>query len=194
MQLGARKSLDANDQAGIARGYTPQELVAYAIANGAPDMFGQLPSAGDLEPQVVGLLAFPAGSTSSPYPRGTDPGVQPIEVPSGPVDVWFAFDDANTAALDLQVNQFKLSTASMGFDTIPAQNLAVGNGFVGPDFGNANVGFTHLAALDLSGSDVGTYYFLRVYVNDGDHTEDTEIPNDGTGPPMRDYFTLKVVP
>ncbi|MCO5214009.1 MAG: amidase family protein [Caldilinea sp.] len=29
--------IDANDQAGIARGYTPQELVAYAIANGAPD-------------------------------------------------------------------------------------------------------------------------------------------------------------
>ena len=33
-----------------------------------------------------------------------------------------------------------------------------------------------------------------IYLDDGDHNALTEIPNDGTTSPMRDYFTLLIVP
>lgn len=170
------------------------DILEQWIISGAPDMFGNLPDPGDLEPQVIGLLAFPAGAQTGPYPRGTDPGVQPIEVPAVAIDVWFAFQDDAVAPLNLQYNKFKISTSSNAFDTVPEQPLVVGNGPSGPDFGGATTVFTHKAAIDLAGAAPGTYYFLRTYVNDGAHTDPTEVPDDGTGPPMKDYFTLIVVP
>ncbi|HOP45262.1 MAG TPA: hypothetical protein PLA11_17185, partial [Flavobacteriales bacterium] len=126
------------------------QKISQWIQNGAPDMFGNLPTPGNTEPQVVGLLAFPAGTTTQPYPRGTDPGVQPIEVPAAAVDVWFAFMDDATAPQDLQYDRFKISTSSNGFDDVAEQDLVVSAGFSGPDLGNSTTTFTHKAAIDLT--------------------------------------------
>ncbi len=164
------------------------------IQNGAPNMFGQPPSLGNLEPQVTGFLVLPSGNTSNPYPRGEDEGVQPIEVPAASVDLWFSFTDDSTAPDALGYNKVKLATSVLGFATVPELPMTTGSSLSGPDFGNSNSTFTHRATMDLSGYASGTQLFVRVYVQDTDHDSTTEVPNDGTGSPMVDYFTLKIVP
>lgn len=164
------------------------------IEGGALDMFGNAPSLGNLEPQVSGFLAFPPGNTTTPYPRGTDPGVQPIEVPAAGVDLWFEFDDDSTAAASLAYNKIKVSTSQFDFDAAPEQDLVISGPILALNFSNTAGSFTHKASVDLSGYAVGSYLFVRAYVNDGDHAANTEIPSDGTGEPMLSYFTLLIVP
>lgn len=164
------------------------------IEGGAKDMFGSSPSLGNLEPQVIGFLAFPSGNTTTAYPRATGSGVQPIEVPAGAVDLWFSFTDDSTAVTALTYNTYKLGTSQFDFDALPEQSLNMSSSITASDFGNSSATFTHKAALNLSGYAAGTYLFVRVYVNDGDHTANTEVPDDGTGEPMLSYFTLKITP
>lgn len=164
------------------------------IQSGAPNMFGQPPSLGNLEPQVNGFLVYPAGNTSDPFPRGADPGVQPVEVPAAGVDLWFAFTDDQTGAADLGYNKVKIATSVLGFATVPELQLESGSSLTGPDFAGSSAAFTHRTTVDLSGYPSGTQLFVRVYVDDGDHDGPTEVPNDGTGPPMLDYFTLRIMP
>lgn len=175
-------------------GATYVNAIRQWIQDGAKDMFGNAPALGNLEPQAVGLLCFPAGSTSNPYPRATGSGVQPIAVPAGNVDLWFAFADDHTAPQDLQVNTWKLTNVPANFAAVPALPFSMGQTITGPDFGGGTVPFTHKAALDLNAYPNGTVLFVRAYVNDGDHAQPTEIPNDGTGAPMLAQFTLIIVP
>ncbi|MCB0770907.1 MAG: hypothetical protein KDC00_10935 [Flavobacteriales bacterium] len=163
------------------------------IATGARDMFGALPSEGNLEPQVAGMLAFPAGNTSSPFPRGDAAGVQPIEVPAGTIDLWFAFSDDATESDALTYNKLKVATQTTAFETVPELPLVVNATISGPDFSNSNTTFTHRVQLMLGTYAPGTTLFVRVYVDDGSHDGPTEIPNDGTSSPMLDYFTLRIV-
>jgi len=163
------------------------------IANGAKDMFGGSPGVGNLEPQVTGILAFPAGSNNNPYPRGTEEGVQPIEVPGGTVDLWFAFSDDATASTALTYNKVKITTSTSAFETVPELELITSSSITGPDLGNSSTTFTHRVQLSLGTYPAGTTLFVRVYVDDGDHAAPTEIPNDGTTAPMMDYFTLRIV-
>lgn len=177
----------ANEQAYI-------NAITAWIQGGARDMFGQPPSSGDLQPQVIGLLAYPAGTSNAAYPRGTDAGIQPIEVPAGPVDLWFAFADDQTAANALGVNQYRITTSTAAFPTASAAAFQIGSTIIGPDFGNSSTAFTHKATLDLSTYSAGTVLFVRAYVSDGDDGSITEIPNDGTEAPMLNYFTLRITP
>ena len=168
--------------------------IASWIQNGAPNMFGQPPGQGNLEPQVSGFLVLPAGNTSSPYLRSEGEGVQPIEVPAANVDLWFALTDDETATADLTYNKVKVATSVLGFATVPELAVSTGATMTGPEFNGSNATFTHKASLDLSGYASDTQLFIRVYVDDGDHEGPTEVPNDGTGSPMVDYFTLKIIP
>lgn len=168
--------------------------IASWIQNGAPNMFGQPPSLGNLEPQVTGFLVLPAGNTGSPYPRGQGEGVQPIEVPAANVDLWFALTDDETATADLAYNKVKIATSVLGFATVPELALSTGASMNGPEFSGSNSLFTHKVSFDLSSYASGTQLFVRVYVDDGDHDGPTEVPNDGTGSPMLDYFTLRITP
>ena len=163
------------------------------INAGAKDMFGNSPTLGNLEPQVTGMMAFPAGNTTLPYPRGTGSGVQPIEVPAAGVDLWFSISDDSTAANAITYNKLKISTQQFDFSSVPEQDLVISGPINGLDFSNASTTFTHKAALSLGAYPVGSYLFVRVYINDGDHTVNTEIPDSGTGAPMLSSFTLLFV-
>lgn len=162
------------------------------IASGARDMFGRPPGQGNLEPQVTGILAFAGGSSSSPYARGVGEGIQPIVVPAGAVDLWFAFSDDSTPATALTHNKVKVAMATGAFEAVPDLDLQTGTAITGPDLGNSTTTFTHKVQLQLGAHAPGTVLFVRVYVRDGDHELATEIPNDDTGVPMSNYFTLRV--
>ena len=189
MPLGLPEDSDwpANQQAYI-------NAINQWIQGGARDMFGELPSSGNLQPQASGMLAFPAGTTTVAFPRGTDAGVQPIEVPTGNVDLWFAFADDATPPNELQVNTYRISTSISLFPAMPFAALQTGASINGLDFGNSATSFTHKASLDLSSYSSGTVLFVRAYVSDGSSDTPTEIPNDGTQQPMLNYFTLRITP
>lgn len=161
------------------------------IATGAKDMFGNPPTLGDLEPKVTGMLAFAAGTTTNPFPRGNGEGVQPIQVSGSAIDLWFAFSDDGTASSALTYNKVKVATTS-NFETVPELSLTTSNTLSGPDFSSATVAFTHKVQLPLGTYPTGTVLFVRVYVDDGAHAGPTEIPNDGTTAPMLNYFTLRI--
>ena len=120
--------------------------------------------------------------------------MQPIEVPAASVDLWFALSDDETATNDLAYNKVKIATSVLGFATVPELGLTTGATMSGPEFSGSNTTFTHKTSIDLSGYASGTQLFVRAYVDDGDHDGPTEVPNDGTGSPMVDYFTLKITP
>jgi len=162
------------------------------IATGAKDMFGALPTQGNLQPQVTGVLAFAAGSSTNPFPRGEGEGVQPIEVAGGTIDLWFAFADDETASSALTYNKVKLAASTTAFEAVPELDLVTSSTIIGPDLSNSSTSFTHRLQLSLATYPPGTTLFIRVYVDDGDHNGPTEIPDDGTTSPMLDYFTLRI--
>ncbi|MBP6311551.1 MAG: hypothetical protein KA408_04725 [Flavobacteriales bacterium] len=162
------------------------------IASGAKDMFGNTPTPGNLEPQVIGVLAFAAGATNNAFPRGDGEGVQPIEVSGSAIDLWFAFSDDETASNALTYNKVKVATTISEFGTVPELTLITSNSVSGPDLGNTATTFTHKVQLQLGAYSPGTVLFVRVYVDDGAHSAPTEIPNDGTTAPMLNYFTFRI--
>lgn len=185
LELGENSDWPANRE-------TYRAVINNWIATGAKDMFGNPPTLGDLEPQVTGMLAFPAGATTNPFPRADAAGVQPIEISGGSIDLWFAFTDDGTASSALTYNKVKIATATAAFETVPEMSLVTSSSLTGPDFGNANTTFTHRLQLPTSNYPVGTVLFVRVYVDDGAHNGPTEVPNEGTTSPMLDYFTLRI--
>lgn len=164
------------------------------IQGGALNMFGQAPGLGNLEPQVTGFLVLPQGNTTNPYQRADGEGVEPIVVPAANVDLWFALNDDETTLADLSYDKMKIATSVLGFATVPELAMTTGATLSGADFSGSNTLFTHKTSVDLSIYAPGTQLFVRVYVDDGDHDGPTEVPNDGTGSPMVDYFTLMIMP
>lgn len=162
------------------------------IATGARDMFGRPPSQGNLQPQATGILAFAAGSSSNPFPRGAGEGIHAIQVPAGAIDLWFAFSDDTTPASALTYNKVKVAVAGSSFEAVPELSLQTGSTISGTDMGNSTATFTHKVQLALGNHAPGTVLFVRVYVQDGDHDSPTEIPDDATGAPMSNYFTLRI--
>ncbi|HNU55639.1 MAG TPA: hypothetical protein PKN30_03550 [Flavobacteriales bacterium] len=162
------------------------------IASGAPDMFGQLPGAGGLQPQVSGILALPAGVTHGAYPRGIGEGIPPIEVPASEVDLWFAFSDDRTPVGAFSHNKAKLTTAGGSFESVPELELHTDATLTGPDFGNTTTRFSHRVRIDLSGFAPGSILCVRVYVQDEDHDTPVEIPGNGVQGTMANYFSLRI--
>ena len=101
--------------------------------------------------------------------------------------------DIITEAQALTYNKVKVVTAGAAFEAVPELPLQIGSTITGPDLGNTSTTFTHKVQVPLGDHAPGTVLFVRVYVQDADHDTPTEIPDDGTGAPMSNYFTLRVV-
>ena len=172
---------------------TYKDLIDDWIRRGAPDSYGNLPGPVNIKPQVVGILAFPAGSTSNPYQRKPG-GNPPISIPyKASLDIWFAFTDDQTDVADFKLTAMKSSYDLFDFSNAMDYSLSPGTPFTANDFWGNSVSYTHKASLSLPKSDsIGTYLFLRTYLQDDIQDDTTEIPNKGTNDIMRSYFTLKV--
>ncbi len=168
------------------------ELIKNWIDAGAPDTYGNLPGPVNLNPQVIGIMAFNSGSTTNPLPR-EGAGATPIMIPPGsPVDIWLALTDDQT-----NVNDFKLTNLKASYDLFDFTNaiefkLNAGNSLSGMDFWGNTVSYTHKATISFPSDTTGTFIFLRAYLRDDIQNDTTEIPNNGTAAIMRANFSLKV--
>lgn len=163
------------------------------INNGAKDMYGNDPVIGNPNPTVTGFQVYANNTTTSPYSRAPGAGIQPILVPRANVDLWFSVDDDATPASGMTLNEIKIDTAMFEFDAVSPQNLNVSSGFMANDFSGSSVAFTHKFDFDATTYPSGSLVFVRVYIQDADHTTPAENPSDGSSRPTLYLFTLFIL-
>jgi hypothetical protein len=164
------------------------------ILGGAKDMFGNpAPSAGaDFPPQVMGLLAFPAGNISNPYQRVDGEALSPIQIDAANVDLWVYWTDDQTPAEELSATIIKWSESSSDFEFASTSNMNISGPLSGPDFSNNTVQYLHKATIDFSGLSPGETFFIRCYASDGEQEQTTEVPNNGSSDLVTAIFVLQI--
>lgn len=163
------------------------------INNGALDIYGNVPTIGNLQPNIIGIVAFYGGNIIQPYDRinGSD---SPIGVPANTVvDLWFAVSDDETSANQMQFNQYKLNTSPYDFSTNYSGSLQIESPIIEDDLWGNPVSFTHKASINISAYPVGSYLYIRTYLQDANHLTPVELPNDGSSTLMLSYFTIKII-
>lgn len=147
------------------------------IMNGALDMFGNAPNVNDQQPGIGGIYAEADGQPLDALER--------IDVPVGSqqVSVWFALNDKETSAANLQNARVKMSgLIDIEDDTIatefPLQVLGAPESY--PSFLNEPTDFQHKFSFSTSAYPQDSIYYLRVYVKDPMQADTTEIPQDGS--------------
>lgn len=160
------------------------------INDGAKDMYGNTPVIGNPNPIVTGFNVYDNNNTTSPKPRAPGAGLTPILVPRTNLDFWFSVDDDSTPGASMTVNEAKVSTSMFEFDTVPAQTMSVSSSITANDFSGSPASFTHKLDIDLSSYSANTLLFVRVYVQDADHSTPAENPSDGSSRPAIYLFTL----
>jgi hypothetical protein len=163
------------------------------INNGALDMYGNVPDIGDPNPFVSGFHAFADGNTTTPYIRANGTGILPIVIPQGNVDLWFAINDNNTPTDSLTVNEIKISEQMYdGFDIIVPNTMTTTGTLTANNFENNSALYTHKYDFDASSYVSGTILYVRIYVQDSDHTTPLETPKEGSAKQIIYLFTLYV--
>ena len=165
------------------------------INNGAKDMYGNVPTAGNKEPRTMGLQIFPTGNTTSAYARSAND--KPIEIPANSsIDVWTYITDDSTSAQNLVITDIKFSTSPYNFASAVVNHMTyTSTGISATDIMSAGpYTYTHkLSNYSLAGIPVGTIVYIRTYIRDTSHTTDAEIPNDGTIDVRLKYYTIKII-
>lgn len=165
------------------------------INGGARDMYGNLPSAesGNLPPTVDGLVVFPSGNTTTPFNRNPDePGITPIEVNAGVIDIWVKANDDELSPTELGTNLLFYASSVNDLDAASPIIFSTANSINAEDFsGNAGT-FYHKVSLDLSASNSGDTFFLRTQFDDGVNPV-VSTPNSGSNPFITAIFVIKVL-
>lgn len=159
------------------------------IENGAKDMFGNVPVPPNNEPQILGYIA-----TSTNFQvrydevnnRRDSVFYNPFKIPSGTsFYVIYLVEDDSTATGDLTVNQLRMSLDMNDFS-----NSLNSNGFF------LTLGGTSGWVVPVNSGDfaVGDTVYMRYYVNDGDHSFNTEFPREDQPEPYKTYSAFYVSP
>ncbi len=163
------------------------------INDGAKDMYGNAPVIGNPNPIVTGFNVYDNNNTTTPKQRAPGAGLLPILVPRSQLDFWFSIQDDITPATSMTVNEVKISTSMFGFDTVAAQPMSISSAITADDFSGTSTSFTHKLDIDLSSYPANTFLFVRVYVQDADHTSPAENPSDGSSQQAMYLFTIYTI-
>ncbi|MCB9235653.1 MAG: hypothetical protein H6581_28665 [Bacteroidia bacterium] len=163
------------------------------INGGAKDMFGNLPTAGDVQPQLQGIVAFADGSLTK-VPRSQS-GQGILKVPSSAqnLEIWFSFFDPETAIQDLAYNKVKFSLEIDKFSNLPENDLTfVTTPITEKGYFGTQVQYYHKVSFNVNSFAEGAIIFIRAYVEDATgHI--TEIPNLGSPDYIKEYCAIKIV-
>ncbi len=166
------------------------------ITAGAPDMYGNLPGLGsvNLPPSIDGFLVFPEGDTTTPYERDPDVvGITPILVNSQVVDIWILISDDQTPPNEFTLTQVTTALAIADLNELDAVSYIEQSPLTALDFSGNNSNYIFKASIDLSGLQSGTVIYLRNFLNDGDSSENTEVPNSNSNDIITSLFTLEII-
>lgn len=181
------------------------QLITDWIEEGAPDVFGHSPVIPDIVPTFFGILAFENDTTGVPLDTPLsiiDPMIFPKNTT---VDIWVLIIDQKMEGeyvygQNLTYNKYKISNHLYEFDDKPEKPLIVEA---------ANAPFQHKSPLDMqpgatkhlwyhhfkintSNYPIGQRQYFRLYVQDDQHPEPTELPSDGSQIYFLTYFSFIV--
>lgn len=174
---------------------TAEELgnVEQWIMNGAEDVFGNNPMLPNFQPQTYGYVCYAEDTSGlkidTSRPRVFDPMVVPPGVSN--LHFWFGLYDDTQLPYQLTYNKVKVSEnpvyfgGALEYDLNPIITPFVDfNSFSGP------LPYFHYADIPTAGLIPGKVYYVRIYVQDADHSTPTEIPEDGSQPFLFTYFAF----
>ncbi|MEM1319907.1 MAG: hypothetical protein AAGG75_06590 [Bacteroidota bacterium] len=185
----------------------PEENIALIknwIEAGAPDIYGNLPELSSTQPVCYGLLAYNEAGERIDTIRGSFL-YNPFRVsPSdGKITLWFLFADQTPEGETVFGNELTYNKLRVSADVtfrssdefsmqIPFIPQLVNSAFsqpiaqVVPYYQNVTIDPFAL------GYGVGDIVYLRTYVQDSDHDEPTEIPENDTQFAIQTYFAFSI--
>lgn len=172
------------DNIGTALPDSSINLVAQWIMHGARDMFGNIPEFPNAEPTIGGYIAASTDlQTIYSNTRLDSIYYNPFVLPAAVTSFYLGVQvqDDSTALNQLQYNKLKISTDADNFSgatEVPAVffNLGGQQGWI------ATINPTSLPLNDT--------LFMRYYVNDGDHPQNTEFPRTENPFPYKTFWSF----
>lgn len=166
------------DNIGIPLPDSSINLISRWIMHGARDMFGNVAQLPNSEPVVGFYLAFdtfsifPVVLPTVRYDTIRMDGVyyNPFVVPQSKSVFYLVFKitDDSTAEAQLQYNKLKISTNADNFSSATTYNASFLN------LGGSNSGW--LVTVPTASLPINDTLYMRYFVNDGDHQQNTEFP------------------
>lgn len=160
------------------------------IMDGALDMFGNPPNQNNQQPGIAGIYAEADGQPCDVAQR--------VDIPNGTqqVTVWFALNDKETPAQNLQNASVKMSgLIDVDDDTLatefPLQVLSAPE--THPSFLNEPAEFYHSFNFSTSAYPPDSTYYMRVFVKDPMQADTTQIPQDGSQFYIKQLFSWHYV-
>ncbi len=179
------------DNIGTALPASDIQHVGQWIMNGAKNVDGEVSTRPDLEPVVQ--YYFAANSTfdielSAETNRLDSLIYNPFYIPSGTSSFYIAVPvtDDITPTGELLVNKLYLSTSQ--------DNFAGAIMLTATFFNIPGQDPIWLVTVPTSGLTAGAQYFMRYYVNDGHHAQNTEFPETTSNPFYKSYWSFILQP
>lgn len=163
------------------------------IMNGAPDMFGEVAPFPDKKPFVnyyVALSTDYQTSYSDKEDRIDSVVYNPFIITQG-TEMVIAIQpiDDVTPMADLQVNKLLVSYDRNDFSPLaPGYKAYQATYFA---FNDTGAWLVNINTADFA---AGGVVYMRYYVNDGEHAQDTEMPKDGSIDPYKTFWSFYVAP
>jgi hypothetical protein len=159
------------------------------INDGALDLQGNPPKTLDFPPQIHGMIAYVGASLQPRY--GT---YSPVEVPAGStIDLWFAYQDDNTAIGSLGTLKMNFSLEANNFNPVNELSLQLSatpkteKGYYKQD-----VAFYHKITLNTNTLGVkGDVIWIRTTIDDGVNAA-LELPGENSLFNAKKYFAIKL--
>ena len=141
------------------------QMVKDWIDAGALDQHGRPPAGKNYAPVLMGLAGY-KGGVLLPRARNHDP----IDVPegTGTIEIWFGFDDDQSAQADLSILQLDTSSHAWEFSNvnrIPITYQSTPKNEIGFDYNPRD--HYHKAVINLSNRKAGEVIWMRAQVSDG---------------------------
>lgn len=164
------------------------------IMDGAPDMFGNSPVKPTYQPAFFGLVAYLPDQNY--FRVDTLRGgviIYPFMVSQNTnVQIWFGLYDDDTAPFQFTYNKVKFSTDPFNWDNaveMPLQSQAI------PHYEtlfNNTLPFFVYCNINTSLFNLNDIVYMRVYVQDANHSTPTELPENGSQLYLQTYCSFIV--
>ncbi len=180
------------DNIGVPLPDSSLNLIASWIMHGSRDMFGNVPKLPNKEPTINYYVAFDTISLLPPFAfptlrydtvRMDNLYYNPFIVPISKSNFYFAVNvtDDSTADGAMQVNKLKISTQ--------ADNFSAAYQYTGTylSYGGLSVWLVTVPTSTLPANDT---LYMRYYVNDGNHANNTEFPRTEMVYPYKTFWSF----
>lgn len=156
------------------------------IADGAKDIFGNVRLFPNAEPIVAGYICTNATYTAryDTVRVGGIPYYPFVVAPNNPYLLVFFLQDDSTASSDLQNVRVKFSN--------DPENFTTGATTINGTFLNLGQYDLWVVNFNTNAYPIGSTVYFRMFLNDGDHTNDTEFPHTGLNPYYQTYYAFYV--